>query len=32
MEILFLGYDNKETKLINFLKKNGHSVVTLKRR
>ena len=27
MEILFLGYDNKETKLINFLKKNGHSVV-----
>ena len=27
MEILFLGYDNRETKLINFLKKNGHSVV-----
>ena len=27
MEILFLGYNNKETKLINFLEKSGHSVV-----
>ena len=27
MKILFLGYNNKETKLINFLKKSGHSVV-----
>ena len=31
MKCLFLGYNSSETKLINFLKKKGHSVKQTKR-